>query len=299
MTEEKGSGSIKEKIYLWAKKRVGYLLTLPAIVSVGIMAVGLFYFSLISFFKYDIIQIFVPAFTLENYLRVFTTEGVVSSFIRTFTLTTITCILCLLIGIPYAYFMVRTKSLMLKRALLLMTLVPFFIGEIVKAYSWVIILGEKGLLGSVTQQLFHSPISLVNTPYAVLIGLLHMLLPMTILLIAPSVTAVSEYTEMAAQNLGATPRQCFFHVVLPQLKPGILGALIVTFAIGATEYANPDLLGGGVFDFVANVMYMMIFNAVNYPYGAAMGVVLVITLSAIVYIILRIGKIGNIFIRGR
>lgn len=299
MAQETGVNSFRAKIYAWAKKRTGYLLTLPAIIAVGIMAVGLFYFSLISFFKYDIIQIFVPEFTLENYVRVFATEGVINSFIRTFTLTSITCVLCLILGIPYAYFMVRTKSLLLKRVLLLMTLVPFFIGEIVKAYAWLIILGERGLLGSVTLQLFHSPVSLINTPYAVLMGLLHMLLPMTILLIAPSVTAVSEYTEMAAQNLGATPRQCFFHVVLPQLKPGILGALIVTFAIGATEYANPDLLGGGVFDFVANVMYMMIFNAVNYPYGAAMGVVLVITLSAIVYIILKLGKIGNIFIRGR
>jgi putative spermidine/putrescine transport system permease protein len=103
---------------------------------------------------------------------------------------------------------------------------------------------------------------------------------------------------MAAENLGAAPFQTFIKVVLPLIKPGVLGAFIVSFTIAVTEYAAPDLLGGGINKFVANFIYSIMFNAVNYPYAAAASIFLTLLVSLIVYLILKIWKIGNIFIRG-
>lgn len=288
----------KEKTPSSIKKRTGYLLVFPSIISVGIMAAGLVYLAFISFHKYDIFKLFLPEFTLENYINTFIKHGSLTTFIRTFYVSILVAVTCIALGIPYAYYMVRTHSPFIQKMLIFFTLVPFFTGDVIKAYGWLVILGKNGVLAWLTEALFGWAIRIINTVPAVFLGLLQILLPFSILIIAPSVAAVNREIEMAAQNLGATPIQTFFKVVLPLLKPGVLGAFIVSFTIAVTEYAAPDLLGGGVVDFVANFVYMIMFNAVNYPYSAAMSIILTLITSVIVYLILKIGKIGNIFIRG-
>ncbi|MEN2975208.1 MAG: ABC transporter permease [Candidatus Caldarchaeales archaeon] len=289
---------LKNRLPSSFKERIGYFLILPALASVGVMFTGLLYLFYVSFNKYDIFKLFIPEFTLENYIKVFVSQGSSMVFARTFYLSILVSISCIALGIPYAYYMVRTSSSFIQKMLIFFTLVPFFTGDVIKAYGWLIVLGKNGLIAWLTKTLFNYPLEIINTALAVFIGLIQIILPLSILIIAPSVAAVNRELEMAAQNLGATPIQTFFKIVLPLLKPGIIGAFIVSFTISVTEYAAPDLLGGGINDFVANFVYMIMFNAVNYPYSAAISILLMLIASIIVYTILKIGRVGNIFIRG-
>ncbi|MEM3648039.1 MAG: ABC transporter permease [Thermoproteota archaeon] len=289
---------LKNKTPRIIRDHLGYFLILPTIFSIGVMFAGLVYLSYLSFQTYDTFQRFVPIPTIENYIKTIFTYGSQITFLRTFYLSLLVTVTSVILGIPYAYYVVRTHSPTIQKILIISILIPFFTGDVIKAYGWLVILGKTGLLGWITERIFGTTLSLINTPPAVFIGLLQLLLPLSILIIVPSVATLNRELEMAAQNLGATPFQSFIKVVLPLIKPGILGAFIVSFTIAVTEYAAPDLLGGGVNKFVANFTYMIMFNAVNYPYAAAMSIFLTLIVSIIVYIILKIGKIGNIFIRG-
>lgn len=289
---------LKERLPENVKRSAGYLLVAPAIASVGVMAAGLTYLTYISFFTFDPIKLMIPEFTVKNYLDVFMKPVYASVMLRTFLISGLVSLSCLALAIPYSYYLVRTDSPTVQKILIVMALTPFFIGEIVKAYGWLIILGRNGVLSFISKSLFGYEVNLIYTPFAVYIGLLQTMLPFAIFVLTPAVTAVPRETEMAAQNLGATPLQSFFHVTLPQLKPGLLSAFLVTFTISATEYAIPDLLGGGLVDFVANQIYTTMFNSANYPLSAALSVSLTIAISVVVYLILKVGKLGNIFMRG-
>lgn len=289
---------LKEKTPRIIKTHLGYFLILPTLFSIGIMFAGLLYLSYLSFQTFDVYQRFIPIPTMENYLKTILTYGSQIIFLRTFFLSFLASVISVILGIPYAYYIVRTSSPTIQKLLIILILVPFFTGDVIKAYGWLVLLGRSGLFGWLTEKIFGTAMSLINTPTAVFIGLLQVLLPLSILIMVPSIAALNREIEMAAQNLGATPFQSFSKIVLPLIKPGILGAFIVSFTIAVTEYAAPDLLGGGVNKFVANFIYMIMFNAVNYPYAAATSVFLTLIVSIIVYIILKMGKIGNLFIRG-
>ena len=289
---------LKEKTPEVVKKNSGYLLIFPSIVSIGVMFIGLMYLVYLSFQTYDVLQRFIPALTLENYYKTILTPGPQTTFFRTFYLSLLASFTSIILAIPYAYYTVRAPSSLIQKLLIISILIPFFTGDVIKAYGWLAALGRSGILGWFTEKLFGSSVSLINTPTAVFIGLVQLLLPLSVLIVAPSIAAVNRELEMAAQNLGATPFQTFIKVVLPLIKPGVLGSFIVSFTIAVTEYAAPDLLGGGVNKFVANFIYMIMFNAVNYPYAAASSIFLTLIISLIVYLILKVGKVGNIFIRG-
>ncbi len=289
---------LKDRSPKFINRNTGYLLILPSIISIGIMFAGLSYLLYLSLQTYDIFQRFVPIFTLENYYKIIYTIGPQTTFLRTFYLSILASLASVFLAIPYAYYTVRTSSPTLQKFLIVAILVPFFIGDVIKAYGWLVVLGKNGVLGWFLEKLFGLQVSLINTPTAVFIGLIQLLLPLSVLIIAPSIASLNRELEMAAQNLGATPYRMFIKVVLPLIKPGILGAFIVSFTIAVTEYAVPDLLGGGVNKFVANFIYMIMFNAVNYPYAASASIFLTLIVSIIIYIILRVGKVGNIFIRG-
>ncbi len=290
--------AVKERLPDKLKENTGYLLIAPAIASVGVMVAGLIQLTYISFLTFDPIKLFLPEPSIKSYLTIFSRPVYGTVMVRTLGISLLVSLSCLALGIPYAYYLVRTESPLLQKILIVLALAPFFIGEIVKAYGWLIILGRNGLISYVSKSLFGVELNLIYTPFSVYLGLLQTMLPFAVFVLAPAVAAVPRETEMAAQNLGATPLQSFIHVILPQLKPGILSAFLVTFTISATEYAIPDLLGGGLVDFVANQIYTVLFNSLNYPLAAALSIVLVLVVSLVVYLVLKIGRVGNIFIRG-
>lgn len=153
--------------------------------------------------------------------------------------------ICLLVGYPVAYFLARTKS-KIKNLLLIATVFPFLVSAVERAYGWMVVLGQNGLLNQFLQAvgLIDKPLEIMYTYKAVLIGVVHLLLPYMILSITSVIQSIDENIEYAANSLGASPVQTFLKVTLPLSTPGIVSGCILVFTLSMTSYVTPKLLGG-------------------------------------------------------
>ncbi|MGH6944537.1 MAG: ABC transporter permease [Geminicoccaceae bacterium] len=256
---------------------------LPAGLIVFILVVGMAVIVETSLHVFDY-QAFVlkDEYTFANYLEIVGRSDYLKIIGRSLLGASIVTVLAVALAFPYAYAMVRTPSAIVRKLLLVGLFLPFFIGEVVRAYGWLIVLGNRGLLNSVLGWLGFEPWQLLYTYPAVIIGLMQYMLPFAILMLAPALTAIPEEIEMASEGLGAGWLATIRHVVLPMAKPGLVAATTVVFTIALTNYTMPDILGGGTHDFVANTIYDA-FLHINAPgLGAALSVVVVLIGSILV-----------------
>lgn len=201
----------------------------------------------------------------------------------------------LILAFPYAYVIVRTRSAWTRKLLLVSLFLPFFIGQVVRAYGWLIILGKEGLLNMLFATIGIGPFKMIYNYPSVLFGLVQYLLPFAVLLIAPAITAIDEEVELASESLGAHWLRTFRHVTLPMAKPGLVAAALVVFTLALTDYAMPVILGGGTNDFVANAVYDAFFRISDSGLGSAVAIVLVAIatlLAAIILTVLGAGTLG-------
>ncbi|RQG88070.1 ABC transporter permease [Natrarchaeobius halalkaliphilus] len=273
---------LPQEIYQSPPSWWGYLLILPGILLVSFLFVGMGILTYYSFLTFDSIEFIIYEFTLENWRSFLTTDAYYFIFFRTIGLSLFITILAVGLALPYAYLTIRVRSSLLRKLLLISIFVPFFTGVIVRAYGWLIILGQNGLVNSFFGIFGLGPYRLIGTEIGVIIGLLQIMIPFAIIMIAPAVQNIDRAMELAASNLGANPFQTFYHIVIPLAKPGIAGGTIVVFTITAATYAVPALIGGGRVDFIANVIYRSLFDLSNYPLAATFSVALVIVASIFV-----------------
>jgi len=197
--------------------------------------------------------------------------------------------------------MVRTARPWVRKALLVSLFLPFFIGQVVRAYGWLILLGKQGLINQALAALGLEPMNLLFNYNAVLLGLVQYMLPFAVLMLAPALTAIPEEVEQASESLGATWVQTFLHVVIPMAKPGLVGAAVVVFTLTITDFAMPEILGGGTIDFIANAIYDGFFQIANAGLGSALAVVLVAigtTLVGLIFAGLGAGTLSFVSRRG-
>lgn len=269
-----------------ARVLVPYVFLIPAFLIVGVIVAGLFYIGDSSLRVLDR-STFLQAeeYSLDNYVNIYERVGYRSVLARTFSGAAIVTITTLLLAFPYAYLMVRTQSSFLRKFLLFNLFLPFFLGQVVRAYGWLIILGQQGLVNGVLRDLGLPPVSILYTNTAVTIGLIQYMLPFAVLMMAPALTAIDSDIEAASEGLGARWYQTLWHVVLPLAKPGFLAATVVVFTITLTEFAIPAILGGGTNDYVANAIYDAFFRISDMGAGSALGVVLIVIGTTLVTIL--------------
>jgi putative spermidine/putrescine transport system permease protein len=187
----------------------------------------------------------------------------------------------LLLAFPYAYLMVRTPSNVVRRVLLFSLFLPFFIGQVVRAYGWLIILGQEGMVNFFLGWFGLEPVRFLFNFSAVVVGLVQYMLPFAVLVMAPAIVAIDEDVERASVGLGATWRRTFWHIVLPLARPGLIAAVVVVFTISLTDFAMPAIMGGGRADFMANIIYSAFFNMADSGLGSALSVFLVLIGSTV------------------
>jgi putative spermidine/putrescine transport system permease protein len=201
------------------------------------------------------------------------------------------------LAIPYGYLMVRTASARLRKLLLIGLFLPFFLGQVIRAYGWLIVLGKQGLLNAGLTGLGLPEAALIYTYPGVLIGLVQYMLPFAVLLLAPAFTAIPEELELASMSLGGRAFSTFWHVVLPLAKPGWIAAGVVVFTLTMTDFAMPEIMGGGGNDFIANAIYDGFFQLSDAGLGSALAIVLTAlgTLAvAVVFTAIGVGTLGYI-----
>ncbi|MCC5958333.1 MAG: ABC transporter permease [Rhodobacteraceae bacterium] len=194
------------------------------------------------------------------------------AFMNSLLLCIWTAVFALLIGYPLAYAMIRARSGLLRSAILLISLTPLFMGEIVRTYSWMIVLGNRGFLNSVLLKLglIDSPIGFMFTMTGVVIALVHFTLPIVVVMLAAALSHIDRNLERAATSLGAGRVRVFFTVTLPLSMPGVVAATSTAFAWTFSAFATPQMIGGGQVSTISTMVYQVGFASFNFPLAASL-----------------------------
>ncbi|RLM09110.1 ABC transporter permease [Gibbsiella quercinecans] len=226
----------------------------------------------------------VGGFTLANFNSLFK-KVYANAFINTVMLSAKTAVFGLLMSYPLAYALVRTRTAWIKSVILIVAITPLFLGEVVRTYSWIIVLGNSGFLNSLLLSigLIDKSIQFMFTQSGVVVALVHVTMPIMVLMLATALSHINPDYEKAAMSLGAGPVRTLLTVTIPLSIPGIVSSLTTAFAWTFSAFATPQLIGGGRVSTVATLVYQLGFSSMNFPFAAALsiaGLVLTILLLA-------------------
>ncbi len=252
---------------------LGLLMPATAVVVVflALPLVLLFRYSLNRFVPG---QFMVEALTAENYVKFFS-DPYYFAVLRTTVLMALGVTLtCLVIAFPVAIAIARAPR-RIKSLLIILTVVPLFVGNAVRAAGWMVAFGQKGLVYSLMEGSGLAPQTLMYTPTAVFIGIVSVNLPFVILTLQSVLEGIDISTQEAAANLGASPFEAFRLVILPLALPGVLAAGTLSFILTMNAYATPLLLGGPKFQMMAPVLANEVLNQNNWPFGGTIAFVLI------------------------
>lgn len=242
-----------------------------ALLFVVLVLVPLALTLLLSFAQFDYNKGIQPGYTLSQYAEVLTDSYFLEIFWRTFWISALTTLICALIGLPEAYVLSRMRKPW-RSVFLLVVLSPLLISLVVRAFGWSLLLGPNGPLGAAAAALGLGP--LLYTPTAVIIGLVHVMLPFMVIPVWTSLQKLDPTIEQAAYSLNASRTQTLLRVVLPQTAPGLLSGCLIVFGLSASSFAIPALLGGRRLKMVATIVYDEFLTELNWPLGAAIAVIL-------------------------
>lgn len=278
----------------------GWVMLAPALLLVGILVLGLVHIADSSLHVLDRAT-FLPSeeYTVENYRTVAESATYWRVLWRSLLAAGLTVFFTLLLALPYAYILVRTPSAMVRKVLLVVLFTPFFIGQVVRAYGILIVLGTSGAVNDAIGLFGFGPYRLLFNFPAVVFGLVQYMLPFAVLMLAPALTAIPRETETAASSLGANWFRTLWHVVLPMARPGLIGAGLVVGTLSLTDFAMPAMLGGGTQDFIANAIYDQFFRTADQGLGAALALLLVALGSVLVGLVIAIFGAGTLNMGGR
>jgi putative spermidine/putrescine transport system permease protein len=240
----------------------------------------------------------VGGFTFANFTGM-TKSIYVDAFSNTLWLSVETTVFSLLVAYPLAYALVRVQSRALKSFILVVSITPLFLGEIVRTYSWIAVLGNNGFINGLLRKLgiIEWPLNLMFTHLGVLVALVHVTIPVVVLMLATAISHINRDYEKAAQSLGAGPVKVFVTVTLPLSMPGILASITTAFAWTFSAFATPQMIGGGRVPTVSTLVYQLGFSSMNFPLAASlsvMGLVLTaVALSALGLVTKRLKTIGG------
>jgi spermidine/putrescine transport system permease protein len=255
-----------------------WLLIAPLLLWVAAFVIAPTLIMLVySFAKRGTLGGVVYEFTLENYAAVFD-RTYLQIVVRSLVYSGLTTAICLLMGYPVAYFIGRASDRW-RTLLLMLVMIPFWTSFLIRTYAWVTILKSEGLLNSLMVQyhLIAAPFEMLYTPGAVILGLVYTFLPFMILPIYTSVEKLDNALVEAAFDLGAGPVRAFSRVIVPLTRPGITAGVLLVFIPALGLYAVNDILGGGKVDMIGNIIENQFKgNARNWPFGAALGITLML-----------------------
>lgn len=231
----------------------------------------------------------VGGFTLANF------DGLLrplyaSVFLQTVQLCALTAFFSLLLGYPLAYALVHARNLAWKSVLLVVAVTPLFLGEVVRTYSWLTVLGNTGFVNGALRGLglIDQPVQLMFTKLGVTLALVHVTLPVMVIMLAAALSHIDRDYQRAAHSLGAGPVRSFLTVTLPLSMPGIVAGAGTAFAWTFSAFATPQIIGGGRVNMVSNLVYQLGFSSFNFPFAASLSIV-GLALTAAVLGMLRIG----------
>ena len=233
---------------------------------------------------------YVPAFTFAQYLNL---PARWKAFENTLTLAPIGTVVVLLIAYPLAYFLALHANPKWRTLLLILVIVPFWTSILIRSYAWIFILGGRGI-PSLLDMVGLGGIRLINTRFAVLVGIVYGYLPLMVFPIFVSLERLDKRLLEASADLGSPPWRSFLQITLPLSLPGMATGCMLVFILLMGEFLIPAMLGGGKVFFVGNALVDLFLQSRNWAFGSAVAVALVVVMLITVTIYMRaMNRWGN------
>lgn len=280
-----------------ADRRGPWILLAPALVTLFVlMVLPIVIMTMFSFYEFVTGGVERQVFTTANWHEFFTDSFYHMFLWKTVRVAAITAILCALLGYPPAYF-IAMSNYRHKWLLLLLLIVPFWISFTIRTFSWIHILGEQGVINVMLMKLglINEPLRLLYTESAVIMGMIHFLLPYMILNVYVAIEGIDRNLISAARTLGCTAAQAFREVVLPLSLPGLMAGLLLCFVLAAGSYVTPQILGSTRDALFGNIVFDTIMGELNWPMGATLSIVLLVMLGAVAAIYSRYMGLSRVF----
>jgi ABC-type spermidine/putrescine transport system permease subunit I len=272
--------------------RFGKLLLAPIalLYTLGLLA-PISFFLVMSVFRYAPLELYIPTVTGENFARLLGEPYHRAIILRTLRIALLTTVGSLLLGYPLAYFLARTRSAW-RGVLMFLVIAPLMTGVIVRTYGWIVLLGSEGTVNTVLLALgiVDAPVQILQTERAVLVALVHILMPYMVFPIFSALAGQDPDLERAASTLGAGRWRTFVEVTLPLSRPGILMGSALVFTLTAGAVVTPALLGGKDVQMLGQTIYELALSTLNWPLASAVAFVLVVCQFSILLLYFRGGR---------
>lgn len=270
----------------------------PAIIVLMVVAVIPFFILLSLGFSDFVVErgtIISQTFTLQFLRDALSDPLYWTTFQRSLTLAFMTTLLCIAFGYPVAYLFLIGNP-WLRRLILVLTIAPILTSGIVRTYAWLVILGGRGVVNSTLMDLglIERPLRIINTQWAVLIGMVQIHLPVMILPLIAVMSRHDRRLDEASANLGASRIGTLIHVILPLSAPGIGTGAALVFTLSYTTFVVPQLLGGGNYLNAATMIYEQVVYSLEWSKGSVSALILMATC---LIVLVAIAMITNRFTR--
>lgn len=264
------------------------------IFTIVFVALPMVYLIVLSFMTRAQTWGVVNEFTLDNYKRILN-PVYLNTFKESFTLAVLTTLSTLVIGYPFGYFMARLE----KRArslMMLLVVIPFWTSALMRMYGWIIIFRSNGILDKLLMGLglTDSPLKLLYSYPAVLVGMIYSLLPFMILSVYSSTDKMDWSLVEASRDLGATKLQAFLTVTVKMTLPGIMSGVVLVFIPSMGLFFIADILGGGKVMLVGNLIQNQLQSGRDWPFAAALAVILMVFTSLMIWAYRRIAGVKEL-----
>ena len=255
------------------KKKMHYLLLVPCLVL------------LIVFLVMPLIQIILPTlfpegsgFSFTNYLSFFQDEYYMTIFIRTVKIALISSLVCMILGVPTAYFISRCDKKW-RGILMAISIFPMLTNSVVRSFAWINILGKNGVINNFLMSIgvIEEPITMLYTEFSVLIGTIYLFLPLMIITLVGVMENIDNDMMEAAESLGANRIKAFMKVVLPLSIPGSIVGCVLVFTGSLSAYTTPQLLGGPKNLVLATFISQQALSLNNWTAASVFAVIMIIT----------------------
>jgi len=256
---------------------MGLLILPAALLITALLAAPLAILLRISLNRFSPQELMVQALTLQNYAQVIEDPYYRAVLGTTLAVALICTLIALALGLPAAYTLARMQSRW-KSVLTILTLFPLFVGNVIRSAGWFALLGNDGAINAALRGmgLISTPLQLMYTSTAVVLGIVAVVLPYMILTLSAVIEGIPRQTEKAAANLGAGAFVTFRRVILPLAMPGVIAGSALVFILCMNAYATPVLLGGPQFKMMAPAVYDQFVRGNNWPLGASLAFILLI-----------------------
>ncbi|MDC4234431.1 spermidine/putrescine ABC transporter permease PotB [Pasteurella multocida] len=248
---------------------------------------------IVSFLTRDSSNFYALPFTLENYTRLF--EPLYAQVVwNSLYMSGLATLVCLIIGYPFAFLLTKINP-KYRPFLLFLVVLPFWTNSLIRIYGMKIFLGVKGILNSTLMSigLIDTPIRILNTEVAVIIGLVYLLLPFMILPLYASIEKLDYRLLEAAKDLGANAFQRFIKVIIPLTMPGIIAGCLLVLLPAMGMFYVADLLGGAKVLLVGNVIKSEFLISRNWSFGSAISIGLTILMALLIFVYYKASKLMN------